>query len=329
MSALARARSRFPGAPLAGAEGVQADRASAVAATAGALHRVCAGDTAAGIALPASSTDLAFVRDAVCGRLALPAVPRIVRRLVELLDDDDVSPGAILAELECEPLLAARTLAVANVRSARRPVVSLADAIDAAGLTALRTLVSGCGLHAVFVDVQGVNLRRWWLDAGIAARAARAPAVPARCDPDAAYASGLLHAVGHLILCRAHPQALQRALAGSQVQRGAALAVAERAACGHAHPEVGAAWLAGLGLPAPVVDAVAHQLVPRWAPAGSLAALVQVATAIAAAADDGATPERALASVTPELLAMAGLAPADSAACLAAGYRRWIDEASR
>jgi HD-like signal output (HDOD) protein len=243
-----------------------------------------------------------FVQAAARGALALPSVPRVVRRLIGQLQDGDASVVALVAELEQEPQLAARTLRIANspYYSGRRTLANLSDAVVVIGTQALRTLVVSCGLQSVFVEVPGVNLRRFWTDAGVAGQAARGLARLAGADAEAAFLGGLLHGVGHLILCRAFPQAMQQQLLGAGTPRGAALAALETQACGFAHPLVGALWLDELGFPQAVVDAVAQQLDAQAAPL--LAAALQVAAGLDALEGTDAV----LARLDPQLIGVQG-----------------------
>ena len=122
---------------------------------------------------PASIMD--GVRAAAGGQLQLPSVPRVVRRLISQLRDPAASVVDLVDELEQEPQLAARTLRIANspYYCGRRSLASLQDAVAIIGTNTLRTLVISGGLEAVFVAVAGVNLRQFWLDATITAKAAR------------------------------------------------------------------------------------------------------------------------------------------------------------
>lgn len=248
------------------------------------------------------------VRAAAGGRLQLPSVPRVVRRLISQLRDPGASIIELVDELEQEPQLAARTLRIANspYYAGRRSLASLRDAVTIIGTDTLRTLVISGGLEAVFVAVPGVNLRQFWLDATVTAKAARSLARLAGADAEAAFLAGLLHNVGHLMLCQAFAATLPAALAGARSARGAELAALEREACGLDHAQVSAAWLDELGFPASVVDAVAHHLDADVAP-GTLAPVLALATQVAASIEAGDNAERALHKLDAGLVAAASL----------------------
>ncbi|MEO6281043.1 HDOD domain-containing protein [Roseateles sp.] len=248
------------------------------------------------------------VRAAAGGQLQLPSVPRVVRRLISQLREPGASILELVDELEQEPQLAARTLRIANspYYCGRRSLASLKDAVAIIGTDTLRTLVISGGLEAVFVAVPGVNLRQFWLDATLTAKAARSLARLTGADVEAAFLAGLLHNVGHLILCQAFADTLPAALAGARSTRGVELAAIEREACGLDHAQVSAAWLDELGFPASVVDAVAHHLDTEPAPA-TLAPVLALATQVAASIEAGDNAQRALHKLDTSLVAAASL----------------------
>lgn len=248
------------------------------------------------------------LRAAAGGRLQLPSVPRVVRRLISQLRDPGASIVDLVDELEQEPQLAARTLRIANspYYAGRRSLASLKDAVAIIGTDTLRTLVISGGLESVFVAVPGVNLRQFWLDATLTAKAARSLARLAGGDGEAAFLAGLLHNVGHLILCQAFPDTLPAVLAGSRHARGRALAALEHEACGLDHAQVSAAWLDELGFPTAVVEAVARHLDANPAP-GTLAPVLTLATQVAASIEAGDNAQRALHKLDTSLVAAASL----------------------
>ena len=258
-----------------------------------------------------------FVTDAVRGQLAMPAVPRVVRRLVTQLKDPSASLSRIVGELEQDPLLTARVLQLANspFYSGRRSLSSVTDAVAVLGVDALQRLVMTVGLAAVFVEVPGVDLRQFWLDASVTATAARrisAMSEMARDVTEAAYLAGLLHASGHLILCLAFPKDAAAAFeprCAKNILRGAALASAELEAFGMDYPAVGSVWVEKMGFPRCVEHAIAHHLSPYGASAGGLAPVVHLAAQVAASVGVGDSAAEALAKIDVALLEAACVNP--------------------
>jgi len=259
-------------------------------------------------ALDPQRIDMAFVRAAARGSLSLPSVPHVVRKLISQLRSPETSMHSLVAELEQEPQLAARTLRIANSAyyCGRRSVASLSDAVVVVGINTLRTLVISCGVQSVFVNLPGVNLRQFWLDAGITAKAARGLARLAHADAEAALLAGLLHGVGHLILCQAFPAEMGAKLVGATQRRGAELAALELEACGIAHPAVGAAWLDELGFPEQAADAVANQLTAEATSQG-LAPLLALASQLVTSLEAFESADTAAKKLDPRLLHAASL----------------------
>jgi putative nucleotidyltransferase with HDIG domain len=99
---------------------------------------------------------------------------------------------------------------------------------------------------------------------------------------DAATIAGLLHDVGKLILATRSPHQFARAIQGARVDK-LPLYVVEQKLMGVSHAEVGAYLLGLWGLPAPVVEAVAHHHAPGKIPSSALDAVgaVHIANVLA------------------------------------------------
>ena len=249
------------------------------------------------------------VRDAVCGKLVLPMIPRVVRSTMTLLRQPDAGSQEIAAELSKDPVLSARLLRLANspFYGGRRRVASIEDAVATVGGHALGTLLVAAGVVAAFVEVPGVNLRDFWMHAAVAAASTRALAQRTGIDREAAYLGGLLHESGHLILCRAMPDAATLHFARQRSRHGQALADAEQAAFGATHPQVSAQWCRGLELPDAVSDAVANCPAPPPGEAGRLAAILRIGASLATAIGDNETHAMALNQIDRDLAAQARL----------------------
>lgn len=219
-------------------------------------------DTMQTVSLRQDSARRTLVAMAASGQLALPAVPSIVRRVIERLRDDELSISQLVDDVEQEPYIAACVLRMANSPyfGCRGTVGSIGDAVSLVGLRALKTLVISGGLRAAFVSVPGIDLRDFWWDAQVTASLARALAVPFRADAESAYLTGLIGRTGQLIIAQAFGAQMSSVLDQVRPPRAAALAHAENEACGMSHPEVGAAWMDMLGFPQALCRAVACQL---------------------------------------------------------------------
>lgn len=251
-------------------------------------------------------TRLGQAREALKLAAGLPKVPRVVLDVIRQLREASPSTARLSADIERDPTLAAQVLRLANspFYGGRRQVGSIHEAVGLIGTNALQTLVLAGGISGAFGRVPGVDLRSYWLDATATGHAARTLAGLVGEDREAAFLAGLLHGTGHLILCCLHGAALEAPLASIRRPRGAALAAIERACTGLSHPELGAAWLDGLGLPERIVQAVAMQLQPQALDEPGLAALLRLSLSMVAALDAGVAAADAIAQLDARAIAL-------------------------
>ncbi len=193
----------------------------------------------------------------------LPSLPTLYLELLERLQRPETTAEELARVIERDPGMAAQVLKLANSAyfGRSRPVADPFEAVIFLGLDTLKSLVL-C-LHA-FSQYEGLELvglsldQLWGHSLEVAANARRL--VWAREAPrkmaDEAFAAGLLHDVGKLVLasnCRPQYQEVERQVAEG---RGDALA-AETAVFGCTHADVGGYLLGLWGLPVPVVEAIA------------------------------------------------------------------------
>ncbi|WP_290870573.1 HDOD domain-containing protein [Aquabacterium sp.] len=252
-----------------------------------------------------------FIEDVLAGRISLPAVPKVVERVLTTIRRQDASLNDVAQELELDPVLSSRLLRLANSSffGGRRSVSSVSDAVSLVGLKSLQTLVVACGVHAAFTQVPAVNLRHFWLASVLTATSARQLAQRMGLPPDDAYSAGLLQGVGHLILCQCHPEEALFGFSSVASLWGRDLAEQEISLFGTSHPEVSAIWVDRLGLPETVVTAIAHMAGTPGAneQAHTLSAVLILATSLAAGASYGDSLSQTLQSVDKALVSALGL----------------------
>jgi len=199
-----------------------------------------------------------FVHDVASGRVELPTMPRVVQRVMEALRKPDVDARVLGKALAEDPVLSAKVLRLANSSffGGQRSMASIDAAVAMVGTQAIGKLVVACGVSSAFDDVRGIDLRTFWRDAVVAANAAHKVAGRVGADPDAAYTCGLMHATGHLILCKTYPEVAAGMFEGYAVLRGAELAKVESECFGIDHPTVGALWVESLDFPSVVADTI-------------------------------------------------------------------------
>jgi HD-like signal output (HDOD) protein len=242
-----------------------------------------------------------FINDIASGRVELPTIPAIVQRLIAALRDPDIDARKIGEALSHDPVLSAQVLRLANSSyfGAQRSMASIDAAVAFVGIRALNKLIVACGVSSTFKAVPGIDLRLFWRDALVAATAANKLAPRLAADPEEAYLCGLLHATGHLILCRSYPEIADAMFTGFAVARGAELAAIEMDAFGIDHPAVGALWIESLGFPQVVSGAIGKTARPLPDAHSPLDLTLHSACSLAAAVAQQSDTETALAALLP------------------------------
>lgn len=159
--------------------------------------------------LPWMAVALALTRDQILDHArALPAAPRVMAELCELLQDINTDLDQIALVIRADPALAARVIRISNsvVYGGDWQVSSIDDAVNRVGFEEVLRLV-GTASVAGFVDrsltmyqLEAEELRASLLMHALSSEAlSRHTAV----DPRTAYTAGLLRAMGMMVLDRA------------------------------------------------------------------------------------------------------------------------------
>jgi putative nucleotidyltransferase with HDIG domain len=214
-----------------------------------------------------------------------------------------LSHADIVSQVMCEPALAARVLREANAQGGVEPTANLDAACARLSEQRLRAIVSqACGHnHSGFDDV---HFKEHSLRCAVAARLlAELTGIIA---PDDAYALGLLHDIGELLLCSLFPEEMENFIwlgEDARLER-------EVAAFGVDHAQIGQWALEAAGLPRALGAAVQthHDAMRINAPA---ALLLHMANVIACA--ESPSEITALDALGSDRLTMLHLSRADLA----------------
>ena len=215
--------------------------------------------------------------------VALPTLPLVATRLLRAVAQPDTTPDEIARILSLDPALTARTLRLANSEfyGFPRRVGSVDLAVVVLGANPIRDLALSASVFRTIGEADALmeDVWRHSLAAGVAARIL-ADRTHYRLESEA-YAAGLLHDIGTVVLRQTDPARFQAVIAMVRDQ-GETIEEAERGLFGSCHAEVGA-WLAERwGLPADLVEAIACHHRPETARRNpELAQLVHVATSLA------------------------------------------------
>jgi HD-like signal output (HDOD) protein len=209
----------------------------------------------------------------------LPIVPEVVQKLIQSLGRADVATNQIAAQLDADPVLSAKVLRLANSAyfRASRSIASVREAVQMLGFGMVRNLVMGFGIAGAFKTTSAMDLPQFWRYSLDTACAARWLAQIAGEDQDLAFAIGLFHGLGHLVMhsilrdemrlldAQIHPLAEERALA-------------EHAMLGYHNGDVSAELARTWKFPGLIVDPLRHVPDPLHAQSPqAIAAWVHVA----------------------------------------------------
>jgi putative nucleotidyltransferase with HDIG domain len=198
----------------------------------------------------------------------LDPLPMTVHRLMELLDDEFVSPRQIAGVVEYDPALTGDILRVANspLMGSRLRIDRVSDAVVRMGVDQILEIALGSHFRGLTGDAPLYDLTEdeLWLHGAVASLAAKeiAAACRTRTVPPLATVAALIHDVGKLILVRHVEVEVDEVVALSRAE-GVTFVEAERRALGFDHAEVGAAMAEKWDFPREVVDAVARHHDPE------------------------------------------------------------------
>jgi HD-like signal output (HDOD) protein len=224
----------------------------------------------------------ARIRQIVGGVDKLPTPPDIYFDLTRLMQSPTASVGDVSRVVTRDPALSAKLLQLVNSAyfGTGQVTTSITQAVALLGTDRLRYIALTASVFSSpngVDDVGGFSLSDLQRGAMRAAWLARTIADPAIRDE--AFASTLLHDVGHVVL--ALSRGTQFRAFHDRLQRGEPPLEVELDLFGVTHADVGARLLAIWGLPSTIVDVVHYHHDPGSAPAPvrRLASIVHVAEA--------------------------------------------------
>jgi HD-like signal output (HDOD) protein/CheY-like chemotaxis protein len=205
----------------------------------------------------------AFVNETVRGEVegieSLPSPPSTLRDLFAVLDSADASVASVARVIEQDPAATARVLQVVNSSSfmVSRRIGDVSQAVSLLGLRNVRALVLMHDLVRSFDAEESLPadwVRRLTKHSVETSRLARHLAGGADWADDA-FAAGLLHEIGQLVLASCRPAAFNVHLA-AWMENAGPLGAIESETFGVTHAAAGGYLLGLWGLPLPVIEAV-------------------------------------------------------------------------
>ncbi len=196
----------------------------------------------------------------------LPSHPHVYEELCTAVDNPACTQAQIVAIAERDPAMAAKLLQIANTSyfGSGQAVMSIRAAVSTVGIDMIRELVR---THMIFPAqslADGFSIDELCTSAVRAAQSSRRFVTDTKLA-DEAYAVGLLHDLGRLILAVEMKERYADVLS-LVATTGRPLYEIEREKLGVTHSEVGAHLFAMWALPVPLIDAIAHHHSPQPLP---------------------------------------------------------------
>ena len=221
---------------------------------------------------------------------ALPALPQIVKHILDSLANENVDLDSLGSVIASDPAVAVRLLAAANTGMfGGHKVSSLHQAMMLLGIGRVKQITLATAIIDRFKAPLPFDVSYLWRHSLAVAVCAQDIARHADVDPEVAYIAGLLHDIGQLLIFAADPYGYAEIF--SLREGGGSLAALENEHLGLNHADVGGELARRWNLPDDIVEAISrHHTLDADPPASELADVVHVAAALAHALDlDGST----------------------------------------
>jgi HD-like signal output (HDOD) protein len=210
----------------------------------------------------------------------LPAMPLVVQEVMASFKDEHAGSASLARKIAFDQGLSARVLRVANSSfyGLQREVGSIQDAVMVLGFDTVRSLVLSVGVMRAFQTASAGSFDRqaYWKHSFRVAVYTEALAQCLGRDRRLAFAAGMFHEVGLLVLDVCIPQQFAAALARQRVS-GVDMVEIERAELGFDHAGIGAEMARRWNFPLGIEHAIHYWRTPEHEPFEPLTGMVHVA----------------------------------------------------
>lgn len=199
----------------------------------------------------------------LASKFVLPSIPRALALLLSQLGQPEPDLKTITQVIATDPALTVRLMQLSNAPFFKLSgrIHGVSESLAILGLGHVRAMAAAAAADASLRAVPGVNLGQFWSCSLDTARLSRSLAGVLRLNQQAAYTSGLLHAIGEVVMQLNMPQdlaALHPDIGPFDPRRSRA----ERRALGFCYAQVGAGFAGQWNFPQSIVDALAQQSMP-------------------------------------------------------------------
>lgn len=239
----------------------------------------------------------------------IPSVPEAVCRLIQELTVPEANLHDLARDVARDPAIAMKVLRLVNSAyyGLPRKLTAIDEAVLTLGVDRLATIIIASGMVATVPQMQGFDLKGYWMQSFRRASYAKGIAALIQdVDPNTAFTCGLIADFGRLLLRMGNPSAGERI--DSAVAEGGHRPTWERAELGYSTAQVAAELCRRWNFPGELQRGVAQCAEPLTFPEfDPLAAVVHLAGQLAELRADGAAPHEVLGSLPVHVAARLGL----------------------
>ncbi len=242
----------------------------------------------------------------------IPSVPDVVCRLIQELSVPDANLHDLARDVARDPAITMKVLRLVNSAyyGLPRKMTAIDEAVLTLGVDKLTTIIIASGMVSTVPQMQGFDLRAFWMQSFRRASYAKgiAALVPG-VDPNAAFTCGLIADFGRLLLRMGNPSAAERI--DTAVAEGGHRQSWERAELGFSTAEVAAELCRRWNFPPELARGVAQCAEPlTFAEFDPLSAVVHLAGQLAELRADNAAAHEVVGSLPTYVAARLGLGEA-------------------
>ncbi len=188
-----------------------------------------------------SEIDIKTLRDKIENINALPTIPKVLKKLLGVIENPKISLNEISSFIANDPALTIKVLKMVNSPIYGFPgrISSVNQAVILLGLTVVKGLLLGV---SVFELMQKTMIGLWEHSLGTAIVSRLIAQKKGMKEPDELSVNGLLHDIGKVLLVLQYPDLYEKAIAASD-SNGISIYEAERLFFGTTHSNVGS-WMA-------------------------------------------------------------------------------------
>jgi HD-like signal output (HDOD) protein len=212
----------------------------------------------------------AYLKQAINNLDALPAMPVIAKRLLNLKLDTEEGERILLALIEQDPQISAKILGLANsvTGGASHQIKTMKDATKLLGIKRIKSVASSVAAMSLMPRPPAgkFNMQDLWLHSiGIAsAMLGLARVMPEKMRPqdDQIFLLGMLHVIGYVAMLFIDPQRCDKLFTRLSAETNRPSLEVERDTLGMSHDELGAELARHWNLPEEIITVLRYHHTP-------------------------------------------------------------------